>query len=80
MKAVIRRDVVFNETVFNYSGEVEDAKTRDTVEVQGPLVKRGITDFRRGIPDVPFNSREEFYCSNNKLYKYKVLRCMVAQV
>ena len=27
-----------------------------------------------------FNSREEFYCSNNKLYKYKVLRCMVAQV
>ena len=25
---------MFNETVFNYSGEVEDAKTRDTVEVQ----------------------------------------------
>ena len=45
-----------------------------------PLVKRGITDFHRGILDVLFNSREEFYCSNNKLYKYKVLRCMVAQV
>ena len=39
----------------------------------GPLVKRG-------IPDVLFNSREEFYCCNNKLYKYKVLRCMVEQV
>ena len=25
MKAIIQRDVVFNETVFNYSGEVEDA-------------------------------------------------------
>ena len=34
MKAVIQRDVVLNETVFNYSGEVEDAETRDTVEVQ----------------------------------------------
>ena len=33
MKAVIWRDVVFNETVFNYSGEVEDAKVRDIVEV-----------------------------------------------
>ena len=38
-----------------------------------PLVKRG-------IPDVLFNSREEFYCSNNKLYKYKMLRCVVEQV
>ena len=28
---------MFNETVFNCSGEVEDAKTRDTVEVQVDL-------------------------------------------
>ena len=30
-----------------------------------------------GISEVLFNSREEFYCSNNKLYKYKVLRCII---
>ena len=41
--------------------------------VHRPLVKRGITEFRRGITDVLFNSREEFYCGNNKLHKYKVL-------
>ena len=23
-----------------------------------------------------YNSREEFYCSNNMLYKYKVLQCI----
>ena len=28
---------MFNETVFNCSGEVENAKTRDTVEVQVDL-------------------------------------------
>ena len=35
MKAVIRRDVVFNETVFTfgYSDKAEDTKSRDTVEV-----------------------------------------------
>ena len=45
-----------------------------------PLIKRGITEFRLRISDVLLNSREEFYCSNNRLYKYKVLRCIVAQV
>ena len=32
------------------------------------------------IPDILFNSQEEFCCSDYGLYKYKVLQCTVAQV
>ena len=49
--------------------------------VTGPFVKHGITEFWCGIPNILFNSNEEFYCSNKGyIYKYKVLQCIVAQV
>ena len=32
---------------------------------QRPIVKRGIPEFRHGIPDALFVGRERFYCNNN---------------
>ena len=63
MKAVIQRDVVFNETVFNHSDAAEDAKIRDTVEVEvdsnTPLVQK----FKINVP----RDKDDFLSGMDKI-------------
>ena len=48
--------------------------------VKMAIGKCGIMEFQLRIPDMLFNTWKEYYYSNIRLYKYKVLRCMVVKV
>ena len=66
----------YSQTLIN---EYESSNIASRKEVfLGPTVKRGITEFRHGIMDVPLArllvSRERFYCNNNASYMLICLR------